>query len=427
MPRANCMNCGSTRLTHFIDLGLQPNGNAFPEPGPSVDEPVFPMAMLVCEECWQVQIDEFPPQELLFSDHPYITGANKPVVEHFARLARHVVDKLALRPQSLVFDIGCNDGTLLKQFHSQGMRVLGFDPSLRVGQLAREQGVSVCRTFWNESAGQAVRTLGLVPDVITATGVFYHVPDLHDFVRGLVAAMGPDSVFVAQCVSLKELIERNEFDHFYHEHSCIHAVAPLQRLFAAHGMRILDVEFSDIHGGSFIVYAGMEGHPAQSAPSVEQALRDEESAGLSRLSTYREFVTRVDRNASELVALLGRLRAQGKRVYALGAPVKGSTLLNYCKIGPALVERATEVNHFKIGRVTPGTHIPIVDEARVSEPPDYYLVLSWNFLGFLLEKYRDFLNAGGRFIVPCPEVRVIGMANGTLTEQAASSIAEATR
>lgn len=406
--RAGCMNCGSPRLNEFIDLGDQPNGNSFPTAETIPTEETYPFAMLVCEECWLVQIRQFPSAELLFSDHPYVTGLNVPIVRHFEKLAAEQVEKLRLKPNSLVMDIGCNDGTLLSKFVDQGMRVIGVDPSLRTGELAREAGITVLRTFWGEESARSLQQLGLAPDLIMATAVFYHIPDLHDFVAGLARVMKEDSVFVTQCVSLSDVIAKNQYDHFYLEHSCIHSVAPLTRLFRDHGMRIIDVDFVDIHGGSFVAQIVLDSSPRKTNPSVAAALAAERDAGLFEIDTYRAFAERVRTNRDDLLALLRRLKAEGKRVFALGAPVKGSTLLNYCGITSDLVECASEVNPFKIDRFTPGTHIPIVDESRLQEQPDYYLVLSWNFLEYLTERYADFLENGGRFIVPVPEVRITG-------------------
>ena len=402
------MNCGGARLYEFLDLGRQPNGNNFLFASDTTDEPFFPLAMLVCEDCWQVQISEFPSPEFMFSNHPYVTGHNVPVTRHFDRLAPHVIEKLCLKPNDLVIDIGCNDGSLLRRFQENGMRVLGCDPGKRTGELARKQGVTVFRQFWSHETGKSLRQLGIRPEVITATAVFYHVPDLHNFLAGLAEVMGKETCFVVQGVNLRDLIQKNEFDHFYHEHSCIHSIAPLQRLFAAQGMRIQDVEMSDIHGGSFILYVRRQESVVPTTPAVEEAAAADLAAGLDRREAYDGLAARAEETRDKLVALLRKLKDDGKTVYALGAPVKGSTLLNYCGIGPDLVPFATEVNEFKIGRVTPGTHIPVVDERALETQPDYYLVLAWNFADFLREKYDDYLRAGGRFIVPVPEVQVLG-------------------
>jgi SAM-dependent methyltransferase len=403
-----CLICGSRDLHRFIDLGDQPNGNRFPDASSKDSELHFPFAMAVCTGCWQVQLEEFPTPEFMFSDHPYITGINKPVVEHFDRLAAHIVDRFDLRNHELVIDIGCNDGTLLSRFAGHGLRVLGVDPGQTTGALCRARGISVCETFWNLETGRALRDLTLAPDLITATAVFYHVPDLHEFVAALREVMNDRTIFMTQCVYLKDVLEQNQFDHFYHEHTMIHALGPLEQLFAQHGMKMVDVEFDPIHGGSFILYVGLDSSPYEQSAAVQEAVAAEVDAGLQDLDTYSEFAERVERNRNALVSLLETLKAEGKSVYGLCAPVKGSTLLNYAGIGPDLVQLTTEVNPHKIGKLTPGTHIPIVSEDSLTSQPDYYLLLSWNFLDYFAEKYRDFLESGGRFIVPNPEVRVIG-------------------
>ena len=414
MKGKKCINCGSENLNTFIDLGTQPNGNNFPALETKDSEPLFNIAMAVCQSCWQVQIAEFPPQDFLFSNHPYITGVNIPVVQHFERLAPQVIHRFKLSSNSLILDIGCNDGTLLKVFQSHGMRVLGVDPGLRSGELAKSQGITVCRSFWNIETGAAMQELGLQPDLITATAVFYHLPDLHSFIEGLKQVMHQNTVLMVQCVNLGDLIRENQFDHFYHEHSCIHSITALNRLFKATGMRLLDLDYVDIHGGSFILYVGLESHPMNTAESIQQALDQEEQMGLLCMNTYVEFANRVRKNAQNLVNLLTQLKENNQRVFALGSPVKGSTLLNYCNIGPDLVECATEVNPFKVGLLTPGTHIPIVDEKLLSEQPDYYLILCWNYLDYLIQKYRTYLLNGGKFIVPVPEVRVLSLQDISL-------------
>lgn len=408
--RARCMICGSENLSRFIDLGRQPNGNAFPDVETTAHELFYELSMSVCSDCWLVQLDECPSPEVLFSDHPYVTGLNVPIVRHFANLAKHIVAKFELPKQSLIIDIGANDGTLLNEFRALGMRVLGVDPGRRTGQLAEEAGVTVCRAFWNRESGAAIRSLNLRPRVITATAVFYHVPDLHSFVEGLAAVMDDDTVFATQCVYMKRVIEEVQFDHIYHEHTCLYSLRPMSQLFARHGLRLMDVEFYDVHGGSFVAYVVKDGSSLPTSEKVQAAIQREEEVGMFRRGTYQGFADRVAANREALLKLLREIKAKGLTVYTLGAPVKGSTLLNYCKIGPDLVAAAVEVNPFKIGRLTPGTHIPVISEAQVLRPPEYYLVLAWNFLGYFVQTHRDYLRQGGRFIVPNPTVRVVDVA-----------------
>ena len=402
------MNCASASLKRFIDLKDQPNGNHFPSNLDFKTEPKFPFAMQVCTDCWQVQIEEFPSPEFMFSNHPYITGVNMPVVDHFKIMADRTIARFDLEPNSLVIDIGANDGTLLNIFKERGMRILGVDPGQRTGKLARKSGVTICETFWNTETAKAIKCLNLRPELITATAVFYHVGDIHNFLQGLKEVMTERTVFMTQCVYLKDVLEKSQFDHFYHEHTMIHAITPLRRLFGQYGMRLLDVDYYPVHGGSFVLYAGLDSHPCPTNAAIQNALDTEKASGLLQFKTYVDFAGRVENNRRELLKLLHELKSKGKKVFALGAPLKGSTLLNYCNIGPDLVELATEVNEFKIGRFTPGTHIPIVDERTLKNQPDYYLLLSWNFLDFFKQKYKAFLKSGGKFIVPHPEVKVIG-------------------
>jgi len=408
MFRTACMNCGGSSLHSVIDLGEQPNGNHFITAEEIETETKFPLEMLVCATCWQVQIAEFPPQEILFDDHPYVSGINVPVVQHFTQLAKQVISKLGLSPGDLVMDIGCNDGTLLSAFAAAGMNTLGIDPGKRVSELAGANGHVIGRSFFNQTTGHALKTLGISPKLITATAVFYHVPDLHDFIAGLDAVMSRESIFLVQGVNLHDLIEKLEFDHFYHEHSCIHSIAALNRLFTAHEMRLLDVEYYSIHGGSFVAYVGRNDHPWPTSANVPAAIETEQAAGLMSVERYERFAADVRNNMNNLKALLERLKAEGRSVFGLGAPVKGSTLLNYCDIGPDLVSCLTEVNEYKFDRLSPGTHIPVVDEKKLATQPDYYLVLSWNFADYLIEKYANYLQAGGQFIIPVPELRVVG-------------------
>ncbi|NEO13852.1 MULTISPECIES: class I SAM-dependent methyltransferase [unclassified Moorena] len=402
-----CMNCKSSKLEQFIDLGKQPNGNTFPALNEIDNEQNFPFAMSVCTQCWQVQLEEFPPVEYMFTNHPYVTGLNQPVVHHFEELVDNTLQKFDIPPNSLVLDIGANDGTLLSKFRDRGLRVLGIDPCKGSSELSRQAGITVLEAFWNRQTAEAMKRLGIYPDLITATAVFYHVEDLHSFVQGLEILMEENTIFCTQCVYLKDVIEKKQFDHFYHEHTMIHGIAPLRDLFSRYGLRLLDVDFYPIHGGSFVLYVGRKKSPFPTTKKIDDAISEEKRFGLDRLQTYLDFSKGVEQNKEELVSLLQQIRGAGKRVFGLGAPLKGSTLLNYCGIGPDLVECAVEINQYKIGRYTPGTHIPIVCESLINEQPDYYLVLAWNFLDFFIKKYADYLNAGGKFIIPHPTVTIL--------------------
>ncbi|KOR33202.1 hypothetical protein TI05_02455 [Achromatium sp. WMS3] len=369
------MNCRSSHLERFIDLGRQPNGNVFPSLNELDNEQMFPFAMLVCTQCWQVQLEEFPPVDAMFANHPYITGLNQPIVAHFEHLVDNIVQKYAIAPNSLVLDIGANDGTLLHKFRKHKMRVLGIDPCIGTNKLAQDKGITVFETFWNQHSAKAMQQLGIYPDLITATAVFYHVEDLHSFVQGLQTIMKQDTIFCTQCIYLKDLIDQVQFDHFYHEHTLIHAITPLENLFSQYGLRLLDVDFSSIHGGSFVLYVGRKESRFPTTSNIAAAIANEKDAGLNCLQTYLDFSKKVDANKQQLMSVLRGIKDAGKRIFGMGAPLKASTLLNYYGIGPDIIECLTEINPHKIGKYSPGMHIPIISEDTVTEQPDYYLLL----------------------------------------------------
>jgi len=408
MNNKRCMNCHSEKLKQFIDLGNQPNGNVFPSLNEMDKEQTFPFVMSVCTDCWQVQLEEFPSVDYMFTNHPYITGLNQPVVSHFEQLVNNTIDKFAIPANSLVLDIGANDGTLLSKFKSHGMRVLGIDPCKQITEMAENRGITVFEAFWNQETAEAMKILGIYPDLITATAVFYHVEDIHSFVKGLDLIMGKNTIFCTQCVYLKDIIDKLQFDHFYHEHTMIHAITPLKRLFSQYGLRLLDLDLYPIHGGSFVLYVGREESDFPSTSKIDDVIAQEKEGGLNNLQTYLNFSKRVEKNKNDLISLLKQISDTGKRVFGLGAPLKGSTLLNYYGIGTDFIECVVEINEYKIGKYTPGTHIPIVHEDSIDEQPDYYLLLSWNFIDFFMEKFADYLNSGGKFIIPHPTVTVIG-------------------
>lgn len=405
---APCMSCGETTVTEFLDLGMQPSGNAFVTRENVADEPLFSLRMGVCETCWQAQLLDHLDKATLFEDHPYLTGTNAPIVSHFGELAKRLTQKYGLTAEDLVLDIGCNDATLLTKFKEQGVSTMGVEPSARISQMARESGHVVANTFWNSETAAAIHNLQIKPRLITAMSVFYHVSDLHDFLSGVEVVSDRNTLFVVQAVSLMSLMEKNQFDHFYHEHTCIHSVMSLQDILSSHALKIIDVEETDVHGGSFIVTIAHLDSPHVTNRSVAAFVERERAAGLEAVETYLEFGERARDIGRRLRAMLVDLRASNKRVYGLGAPLKSSTFLNFADIGPTLIECLTEVNDLKIGKLSPGKHIPVVDERLLEDEPDYYVVFAWNYLDFLVEKKADFLAAGGKFIVPFPDLRVIG-------------------
>ncbi|MGF3027260.1 class I SAM-dependent methyltransferase [Methylobacterium aquaticum] len=405
-----CRVCGGRDVELFLDLTDQPHCNRLIPPNLAGQrEPHFPLRAGFCHQCTLVQIDYTIPKESMFSDYPYVSGTTKTLVAHFKETSARLVARYGFGPSDLVVDIGSNDGTWLKQYEPFGLRRCGVEPASNVVELAHAAGVPTLNRFFNEETADVILAQDGPASLITAAGVFFHLEELHSVVRGITKLLKKDGVFVVQAIYLGGMINNVAFDQIYHEHLCYYTLCSLQELFSRHGLEIFDVDVVSVHGGSLEAHVGFPGaHPISDAVTRMQA--DEEARGYGRFETYLRFAENVWHLRDDLLALLERLHAEGKTVHAYGAPAKGATLLNAFGIGPRLVQYAAEKNPLKYGKLIPGARIPIVEEGSVPVP-DAYLVLAWNFIDEFLARERAYLENGGAFIVPVPELRMITAAD----------------
>lgn len=404
MPENPCRVCGDRNLIPFLDLGQQPLCNNFLTTDELADEPLHPLVLHFCPDCSLVQLTQSVPTHDMFSDHPYLTGSTPALVEHFARVARDLENRF-LRDGDLVVDIGSNDGSFLRGYASPDLRRLGVEACASIAEMARARGTPTVNAFLDQSTADAIRAEHGLARLVTAAGVWFHLDDLHEATRSVTSLLDAEGVFVVQAMYLGAILRSDAYDSFYHEHLCLYSFMALHRLLSSHGLEVFEVDPDEIHGGSLTVKAGLPGaHPV--TRSVSDTLQRERDEGLDRIETYQAFAVRVAEKSRKLRQLLEEAHAAGRRVAAYGAPAKSATLLNYSRIGPALIQQALEVNPLKVGRVTPGTHIPVVDEASMRQGEvDDLVLLSWNFARALEPKMRRLLPDGGRILVPVPEPR----------------------
>lgn len=405
-----CRCCGGRRVELVIDLGDQPHCNRLVRIDlPAGTEPSYPLRVGFCRDCTMVQIDHTIPKESMFSDYPYVSGTTKTLPEHFRQTSARIAAACGLGSQDLVVDIGSNDGTWLKQYAPYGCRVLGVEAAANVARMAHDDGVPTWNRFFNEDCARDILAAYGPAKVVTAAGVFFHLEELHSVVRGIAALLATDGIFVIQAIYLGGMVQNTAFDQIYHEHLCYYTLRSLSALLERHGLEVFEANLVPIHGGTIEAYVARKG-TRRVGESVRR-LRDTEAAnGLGEIDTYRRFAMNVLTLRDRLRTLLIAYRAAERSVWAYGAPAKGATLLNSFGIGPALVQKAVEKNPLKIGLAIPGVRIPIEDEA--GQRPDAYLVLAWNFIDEFVRKEQEWLASGGQFIVPIPEVKVIGANTG---------------
>jgi len=403
MKISNCRVCDSEDLIETLDLGMQPWCNDFVLKDDLESVIKYPLSTVFCSNCSTFQVQYTVPKEIMFKEHTYLSGSNASMPEHFQKISDKVCSSY-IQDAKFVVDIGSNDGTLLKSYKNKGLNVLGIEPCNDAANIAIEDGVPTKKTFFNYDVAQEINKEMGCADIISAANVFYHVEELHDIVKGIKFLLGENGVFVVQGTYLPNLIERNEFDIIYHEHLLYYRIENLNYLLNMHDLEIFDVDFEEVHGGSMIAYIGHLSHRKISDNVVNQ-IEYEKSLGYDTITPYKNFSKQVEDLKISLNNLLNQLINEGKTVYAYGAPAKGTVLLNYCGIDSNLIPISVEVNKAKIGRYFPGVNIEVVDESKVEEP-DYYLLLSWNFLD-VFKRSQAYQSGARKFIVPVPHPEIV--------------------
>lgn len=399
--RTTCRACAADTLRRFLALGPQPLANAFPRNhAETAAEQFFPLDVYFCETCSLVQLADVIDPSVLFSDYIYVTGTSSTIAEHNTRYAKAVADRLSLKPGELVIEAASNDGSLLACFKELGAKVLGVEPARNISAMAVERGIPTDNRFFTNAVATEIRSTHGAARAVIGNNVLAHVDDARDFLRGFATLLADDGIGVVEVPYAREMLERLEYDTIYHEHLCYFTVTSLARLAEAAGLSIEHVDRVPVHGGSLRVYF-RKGGTHQSGPAA--MMREEDARGLSDYATWHEWASMVARNRHELRLMLEQLRSQGKTVAGYGAPAKGNTLLNYCSIDSTLVPYTVDKNPLKVGRLTPGMHIPVMPVEKLQrDRPDYVLILAWNFADEIMQQQSAYRDQGGRFIIPVP-------------------------
>ncbi len=395
-----CRICGSGELVPFMDFGRQPLANALLASDTLAQpEPTYPLRVVWCSHCNLVQLGDVVDPRLMFTNYVY-HSSGMPAPKHFRDYAHSLVRAFIRSPQDLVVEIGSNDGHFLAEVKITGTRVIGVDPAENLARLAQERGVPTVADFFSAGVARAMVAAHGPANVIVGNNVVAHINDYRDLLEGITALLTPDGVFVLEAPYLVDMFENLTYDTIYHEHLSYLAVRPLQVLFSQFGLEIFDVQLYPVQGMSCRVFVDRRGARPVSA-RVHACVNRELALGLAQAAPYHQLAERVAASRDQVVTLLTRLKREGKTVAAYGAPAKGNTLLNYCRLGPGMLEYAHEDLPAKVGRYTPGMHIRIVDRHYTqAHLPDYFLLLAWNYLEPILAKEENFRRRGGRFIIP---------------------------
>ena len=406
-----CRLCGAELTRTFVDIGMSPLCESYiPEESLDEAESFYPLQVRLCEACLLVQLPAYVSGESIFSDYAYFSSYSDSWVAHAKHYAEAMIEHLDLTPDSLVTEVASNDGYLLQHFQAAGIPVLGVEPAANVAEAARARGIRTEVEFLGAETGLQIAQRHGRADLVAANNVFAHVPDIRGFAAGLRALVKDDGTVTLEFPHLLRLMERRQYDTIYHEHFSYLSLLTSTRALATAGLRVIDVEELQTHGGSLRVYARPEENGGEPTERVKTVLAAEEQAGLHTVAGHEGFAPAVLKIKSDLLGFLLTAAAEGRSVAGYGAPGKGNTLLNHCGIRSDLLSYTVDRSPFKQGKFLPGTHIPIYPPERLAETkPDYILVLPWNLRDEISQQLSYIGSWGGKLVFPIPELEIVSV------------------
>ncbi len=404
-----CRFCGAALERVFADLGMSPLANSYlPPEHLNRMEPFYPLRAFVCDTCLLVQLEEFETPHAIFSDYAYFSSYSRTWLDHARGYVERMVERFEIGPDSQVVEIASNDGYLLQYFHERGIPVLGIEPAANVAKVALQKGIPTLVEFFGVETAGTLRPDSQA-DLLLGNNVLAHVPDLNDFVAGMKLLLKPRGLITMEFPHLQRLVDDNQFDTIYHEHFSYFSFRTVREVFAAHGLRVFDVEELPTHGGSLRVY----GCHADDATREETVAARELEAREARLGYgdpefYERYAARVRASKRAILRFLSELKDEGRSIVGYGAPAKGNTLLNYCGIGRDFLDYTVDLNPHKQGHYLPGSHIPIRSPETIRETkPDVVLILPWNLKDEIVEQLSYIREWGGAFAARTPDLELL--------------------
>ncbi len=405
----NCRHCHTPLELVFVDLDESPPSNSYLV---DLDQPEssYPLRVLVCENCWLVQTEDFAEADEFFaSTYAYFSSYSTSWLAHAKAYVDDMVDRFELDETSHVVEVAANDGYLLQYVAERGIGCLGVEPTLSTAEAARGKGIEIVNEFFGLALAERLAGEGHRADLTAANNVLAHVPDINDFAAGFAALLKPDGVSTFEFQHLVPLVEHCLFDTIYHEHFSYLSLSTVEQVLATNGLTVFDVVELPTHGGSLRVFAQRSGSGERPrTAAVDELLARERAAGVETPDFYQGFQPRVDAIRQGLLDFLAKAEAEDRSVAAYGAAAKGNTLLNYCGVGSDQIEFVVDANPHKQGQFLPGSHIPIVDEDHLrAAKPDYVLVLPWNLLDEISRQLHYISAWGGRLLRAVPTITIV--------------------
>ena len=405
-----CRFCSTTLKYTLIDLGVSPLANSYlREEQIKEMEPFYPLQVLVCDNCYLVQLPVFESPESIFGDYAYFSSFSESWLKHAKKYTDMMIARFNFNSYSHIIEIASNDGYLLQYFREKGIPVLGIEPAKNVAKAAQDAGISTLTKFFGADTAKELKNEGIAADLLIGNNVLAHVPDVNDFVKGMKIVLKPQGIITMEFPHLMRLMEDNQFDTIYHEHFSYFSFLSAEKIFSSHGLKIFDADELPTHGGSLRIYACHAEDLSQGlSPNVIRLKNLEESQGYVRMEFYGTFAEKVKETKRNILKFLIDAKQEGKTIAGYGAPAKGNTLLNYCGIRSDFIDYTVDRSPHKQGLYLPGTHIPVCHPDKVKETkPDYLVILPWNLKDEIMQQMAHIRGWGGKFVVLIPEVQIL--------------------
>lgn len=407
--RDTCRLCDSHNLERVLHLTPTPPGDIYiPIDHINETQETYPLDICLCHNCGNVQLCDVVNPEILYGKYLYESSISLGLVEHFRRLADEIVEYINPPNGSLVIDIGSNDGSLLKAFKDKGMQVLGIEPARAIAQKAMESGIKTLPAFFSSELAHRIKKEYGQASIITANYVFANVDDLTNMTNGIRELLAPDGLFILETGYLLDIIKNLLFDTIYHEHLSYFSVRPLKVFFEHHDMKLINVKRVPTKGGALRCTVQHKGGKYKISPSVDELITLEKNFHLDKAEIFRFYAAKIENAKKKLLNLLHNIKKQRKTVAGYGASVAATTLIYHFNLGDKL-KFIVDDNQKKQNLFSPGWHIPVLSpQAIYDQKSDYVIVLAWLYAEEIIKKHQGYLKQGGHFIVPLPELKIVG-------------------
>jgi len=407
----NCRFCKHEVKTEFADLVNSPASNSYLT-AQQLNEPevFYPLKVMVCENCFLVQVDEYKKSSDIFnSDYAYFSSYSTSWLAHCKAYTQMMVERFGYNEKSVVTEIASNDGYLLQYFKEKNINVLGIEPTSNTAEVAIKKGITTVVDFFGVRLAKQLAAEDKKTDLLLGNNVLAHVPDIMDFVGGMAILLKDNGVITMEFPHLFQLVLNNQFDTIYHEHFSYLSFTTVSKIFEANNLIMFDVEEVSTHGGSLRVFAKHKNDSSKAISSnVDNMLKKENEAGMLNIEYYKNFQVKIEGIKNDLLEFLLQQKRAGKKVAAYGAAAKGNTLLNYCGIKNDMISFVVDANPNKQNKFMPASHIPIVTEEFIrNEKPDFIIILPWNIKDEIIKQLNYVNSWGGKFVVPIPHLQII--------------------